>query len=509
MPELTDTSNNDDRELNELLNEADRRKARDDRKFFVWNFLRTFDPRPEAYPHDLDFELYGFQEGFIEDVYEAIINGHDLFIEKSRDMGASWCVLAVIFWCWIFKPGFQALLGSRVEEYVDNGEVDSLFGKLEYFCRSIKDKKILPKGFDINKHKRYMHLSNPDNGNAILGGAASKNFARAGRYSVVMFDEFGFWAHARQSWTAASQSARCRIAITTPPDEPSYAKVIRFSGKIKVITLHWSLHPHKDQKWYEGEKARLLPDELLHEVDISWEYSAKSRPYPESDNLVFGDYPYDPTVPLYKSIDLGLDGVAVGWYQPVRNSDWWTLVECFEKADEMIDWFYPIFGLPIESGRFNYTDDELEFIEQVKFWRKDAIYFGDPSGKQRHIESKESAYQRLQRRGIYVQSNSKDNDWITRRDATKSLLPKLRVNDTPRTRWWHECMKLAHYPKRSEESQSTTPVTLPVHDFTSHHRTQTEFFSVNYKTYAGIIGGGVPGGKGRPREYDSSGRLLS
>ena len=74
-----------------------------------------------------------------------------------------------------------------------------------------------------------------------------------------------------------------------------------------------------------------------------------------------------------------------------------------------------------------------------------------------------------------------ENDWVHRRDATRRLFTHLVVNDTPGVRYWVECIKNAHYPKREETSQSVTPITKPVHDWTSHHRTQTEFFSVNYK----------------------------
>jgi uncharacterized iron-regulated membrane protein len=88
----------------------------------------------------------------------------------------------------------------------------------------------------------------------------------------------------------------------------------------------------------------------------------------------------------------------------------------------------------------------------------------------------------LYEHGLEVQVNTKENEWVPRRDAAKRMLPKLVVNDTPRTQWWMECMKNAHYPKRDEEtSQAVTALSKPVHDWTSHHRTQFEFFCVNYK----------------------------
>ncbi len=480
MSESNDTL---DDELNSLLVERELRIAREDCKEFISLFCKTFDPRPDVIPHDIDFDLYDYEEGYVDDLVSGIVNGGDLFVEKSRDMGVSWVTLAVLLWAWVNLDGFQALAGSRKEEYVDKtGDVSSLFGKLDYLIRTIKNPKLLPKGFDIAKHRTYMKLVNPENGNTIIGESSNKNFSRAGRYSVVFFDEFGFWPDARRSWQAAGDATKFRLAVTTPPDEPSYAKTLRFSDKIKVLTLHWKLHPKKDEDWYAYEKSRRNEEEVLHELDISWEYSSVGKPYPEINHVTLGQYAYDGTLPLYLSLDIGLDAVSIGWYQPVRNSNYITLVDAYENYGKIIDWYTPFFGKDIDS-KFTYTNDELEFIAKVKLWRG-GIFYGDPSGKQKHIESNISAYQILQDNfGIYVQTNDAENDWPTRKDATKRLLSHLRINDTPGTRWFLECVSSARYPKREEEtSQSVTPISKPVHDWTSHHRTQLEFFCVNYQS---------------------------
>lgn len=477
MSELETTSK---QELIELLNEADRRRAKKDPVFFIEHYLKTYDPRPEAAPHHLDFVLYDFQKRYVLELVDAITVGYDLFDEKSRDMGASWLALAVRFWFWCTADSYQSLLGSRKEEYVDDGTLKSLFPKLDYFIEHIKDPLLLPEGFDNKKHRTYMKLVNPANGNTITGESSNKNFSRAGRFDDVLFDELGFWPDARSSWTAAGDATRCRHAVTTPPDEPSYAKTLRHSGQVKVRTWHWTLHPHKDQAWYEYEKTRRSEEEVLHELDISWEYSGVGKPYPEIKNVIIGQYGYDATLPLYVSIDLGLDAVAIGYWQPVRNSNYITLVDAYENYGKLIDWYAPMFGKDIDS-RFTYTDDDLEFINQVKLW-KGGVFYGDPSGKSKHIESNVSPYEILQREyNIYVQTNDLENDWPSRRDAAKRTLSNLRINDTPRTRWFVECISSARYPKRDEEtSQSVTPISKPVHDWTSHHRTQLEFFAVNY-----------------------------
>ncbi len=55
----------------------------------------------------------------------------------------------------------------------------------------------------------------------------------------------------------------------------------------------------------------------------------------------------------------------------------------------------------------------------------------------------------------------------------------IEVNETTGTEMYLECMKNAQYPQRSENSQATSAVILPIHDWTSHNRTSTEYMAVN------------------------------
>lgn len=462
------------------LEELDRRRAREDPVFFINTYLMTYDPRPTALRPDMEFNLYTFQVSYVHTLVGHIIRGEDLFVEKSRDMGISWVTLAVFLWFWLFTAGFAAHLGSRIQDYVDDGTAKSLFWKLEYMIRKIRDPQLLPEGFAIDKHRSFMKLINPENGNEITGEAASPNFSRGGRYRVVLLDEGAFWRDFESAWTAAGDSTTCRVLVTTPADKLSYAKAIRFGGKVKVVTYPWNLHPDKDELWYQQQKERRTEQEMLHEIDISWEYSRAGRPYPEVDDVEFGKFPYDSTLPLYVSIDIGRDAVAIGYWQPVRNSDWMTLVDAYTNNDYIVDWYVPMLGGDISSGHI-YTDEDLAFIEHIRYWHK-PIFYGDPSGRQVHVESKRSAYDVLKEDyHIVVQSNTKDNDYQSRRDETKRLLKRVRVNDTPRTRYWKLCVQSAAYPEKAQNSQSTSEVVKPVHDWTSHHRTQTEFFAVNYR----------------------------
>jgi hypothetical protein len=88
--------------------------------------------------------------------------------------------------------------------------------------------------------------------------------------------------------------------------------------------------------------------------------------------------------------------------------------------------------------------------------------------------------------GIHVQSQTK-NDFYRRREVTKVYLQKgIEVNQGSRTEDWLEAVKSARYPQREETSQATTPIALPIHDWTSHGRTQMEYFFVNIDLYGNV-----------------------
>jgi hypothetical protein len=464
-------------------------KCKEDIAYFA-STLKTFDPRTSK--KDLKFELYPFQIDYANKLIEKIKTGEDGFVEKSRDMGVSWVTLLVIYWFWKFNKDFQCLLGSRKEEYVDDWTMKSLFPKIEYF---IKCDPTPP-----NYERKYMQLINKDNGSVIQGESANANFSRAGRYNVIFFDEFPFWPFQQSSWESAGDATPCRLAVGTPSPQPTYAKSLRNSGIVEVITLHWTLHPKKDQVWYEKEKGRRTAEETARELDINWEGSLEGIVFPEHVNCVFGKYPYIPEWPLYVSWDFGLDGTAIGWWQKNPQTGKWRRIESYFKTNKPIHYFLPFFGHPIEAGML-YTQSDLDLISKVKDYQK-ASHFGDPDVGKRSYQTKEMTSTRevLQQHSIYVQTNAQSNNFEDRLPVTKMFLQSgVEVDDTPGNKLWYEAIKSYRFPERQEGSQATTAIIKPIHDWSSHHATETQYLAVNVKSIPGkkrkkIIGytGGDP-----------------
>jgi hypothetical protein len=251
-------------------------RARRDPVFFFNQFAWTYDPRPEAKPNNFPFLTFPFQDDYIRELESAFNGVYDLHTDKSRDMGASWMVLTWIVYKWRFGETFNALTGSRKEDYVDNYQPDSLFGKMDYQIRSLPD-WLLPKGYNHQKHRTFCKIVNPESGNTIQGESANRDFSRAGRYSVILLDEFAFWEFGDSVWTATADSSPVRIVVSTPRGKNNKFGDLKFNSDIKKISLHWTLHPFKDEQWYANEKLRRTPREVAQELDIDYEASGSER----------------------------------------------------------------------------------------------------------------------------------------------------------------------------------------------------------------------------------------
>lgn len=469
-----------------------KKQASEDPIYFIDTFVYIFNPKQKEVANgQIRFKLFPFQKRLIRDMVYAIRNGEDLFVEKSREMGVSYTTLAVFMWFWLFEPASNFLIGSRKEDYVDNrrggttgNKEESLFGKLDYMISRLPV-YLLPEGFNPDHHFNYMSLVNPENGNSISGESSNPNFSRGGRQKAILLDEFAFWADDGAVWGATADTTNCRIIVTTPGIRPSKAKRLRFGKdgeKIKIVSILYTEDPRKDKVWLEEQRARRSTEDLNREVLLNWETSITGRVYPEIESAAYGAFPFLVNQQLYCSWDFGLDGTAFTFWQQNKANSKFRLIDSYENSDKPIQWYFPFFNAPIDS-KFQYTDDDLKAIEQIKNYPK-AIHFGDPDVKKRSILTGTSTRVELEHVKVYVQSTAK-NDFYSRREKTKVYLQAgIEVNSSVRNDYFMEAIKSSRYPVREETSQATTPVALPIHDWSSHSRTSMEYFFVNIENYS-------------------------
>jgi hypothetical protein len=223
--------------------------------FFINTFAWTYSPKDCPERPIIPFILYPFQEQAMLDILDAIGN-HDLLIEKSRDMGASYLNIYAMGWCWRFVPGFSGLFVSRVENYVDQaGNPKCLFWKLDFLLQNLPN-WLIPKGYDDSCRKQ-MHIENPETGGVIDGEATTGNVARGDRRTAILLDEFAAVPDGHRVLTSTRDATNCRLFNSTPSGVNSAFYDVRQLG-IKRLRLHWSQHPVKNIGLYTCDERGKL-----------------------------------------------------------------------------------------------------------------------------------------------------------------------------------------------------------------------------------------------------------
>lgn len=224
-------------------------RASTDPIFFFDSLCWTYSPKEHPDAPNRPFILWPFQEDVVRKINSAI-GKHDLLIEKSRDMGASWICMGVFFWRWMFFPGQSYLLGSRKQELVDkSGDPKSLFWKMDMLLNSLPS-------WMVPRHTRIqMHLVNEENGSTIDGESTNDDFARGDRRNAILLDEFPAVSDNGHRILSASRDAtNCRIFNGTPQGTSGAyydtRQAMAKNNPDRIVRLHWPLHPYKRKGLY-------------------------------------------------------------------------------------------------------------------------------------------------------------------------------------------------------------------------------------------------------------------
>lgn len=241
---------------------------------FISDWGITFDPRnvERGLPALVPFVLFPRQVQFIEWLHARWLCREDGLAEKSRDMGVSWLCVAFAVWMWTFHKGSVVGFGSRKEDYVDKiGDPKSLFWKAREFIGYLPA-EFQPEGFEQRKHAPYMRIINPANGSAIVGESGD-NIGRGNRTSIYFKDESAFYERPDAIDAALSQTANCKIDVSTPngAGNPFYRK--RHGGKVPVFVFDWHDDPRKNDAWYQRQCDMLDPVIVAQEIDRNYESS--------------------------------------------------------------------------------------------------------------------------------------------------------------------------------------------------------------------------------------------
>lgn len=452
--------------------------------FVYWcdNFAWIQDPEAElAEDKEIPFILYQYQEDAARHIIKAIEDGYDLPIEKSRKMGMSWLVIAILTWGWHFKR-WDVLVGSEKAAKVDTrGDMGALIPKARYLIET-QPRWLMPT-LDSKKYDKAMLLINPNNDSKLKGDTNSTEFGRGDRAKVVLMDEFTAWLQTdKQAWASSSSTAKCRIALSTPNYRGKncyYFQVVANAKKkgLPYLRLHWTLNPifasdleydelgQPTSSWYRNEcKRSASPQEIAAELDINYDAAAMGKVFPDFDyetNIV-ENLEYNPNLPLYCSWDFGLDQTAILWIQPDSKN----------RTINIIDEY-------VNDGTSTAGSDIYTYIDVVdsKSYQQ-AIHFGDPhSGNNRNLAARGASNGSiLIRNGIRFKKFNKVPKINERISAGRNLIKQLRISD--------KCiLAIDMFTEWSMKKQLTGNSTgqIPEHNIHSHIGDAYSYFCWGYQ----------------------------
>lgn len=354
--------------------------------FWINAFVWTYDPRGDRYASlgyetsHMPFITWDFQDKYVGDIVSAIEGSYDLLTEKSRDMGASWLIMAVFTWFWLFHgPGNDFLIGSRKQEYVDQkGNMSTLFQKIRYILHRLPV-WMLPAGFSFDKHDNYMRLENPETGSMIHGESNNDNFGTSGRVRACMLDEYSKWKHTDEAaWQSLSDVTACKLPVSSANGRTNHFYKLRSgeAGEIKKVKLHWASHPLKDNDWYDAEKKRRSPSDLAAEVDIDYSASVSNKAFPTFRFETHCNEPVmlNPTAPINLMCDFNITPMCWAIGQHSAGVDYFPMEHVSNLAMTTAEH---------ATALFKRLDDHRTKIMHV---------YGDASGKNRSVYSKSSNY---------------------------------------------------------------------------------------------------------------------
>lgn len=241
--------------------------ARGDILFWVNAFVWTLDTRDKVNTTS-PFITFGYQDEAILTLLHSILPfgdqpQHDVVVEKSRDMGATWMCSLVFLWLFLYHDDiFSLFCMSWAEKYVDGG-FDSIMGKMDFVIERLPE-WMLPGGTRQSIRRVKLSFENLLTGSTITGSATSSRSGIGGRYSAMFFDEFAAVAEAEDIWTKTADCTNARIFNSThygsqtvfnriceqSKKEEQEAKEGKGKVTIRRVAMHWTRHPWKAEGLY-------------------------------------------------------------------------------------------------------------------------------------------------------------------------------------------------------------------------------------------------------------------
>lgn len=275
--------------------------------YFMKNYVKIVHPTKGLIP----FILFPFQEDTLRKFDENRFN----IILKSRQMGLSTLSSAYIAWFMLFQRNRNILaMATKL------GVAQNLVKKVKTILKNLPDWMIANTSDIRINNTQSIELHN---GSVFKASTKSPDAGRSEALSLLVLDEAAHIAGMAEIWKSIAPTitlgGRC-IALSSPNGVgnwfyETYKDAEEGRNDFCPIRLHWSLHPERDDAWFEKETRNMSARDVAQEFSCS--FLASGLTLIESDDILRIEKT-DICEPLYRT---GFDRNLWIWeeYEP-KNS---------------------------------------------------------------------------------------------------------------------------------------------------------------------------------------------
>lgn len=385
------------------------------------------------------FFLFEYQKKIILKLLEAEqdTQEHTILVDKPREMGVTWVILAYLYWRWLFTPQWSGFILSRTEAEVDDGSTspdNSIFGKFRWLMERTPA-FIMPEGFQPKGRKgtstdMMLKLMNPVMQASLNGSTTNASAGRSRRYSITFVDECFYIENFWQVITSLESVSRVKILASSAREGSKFKKFVEScKERGDYISLAWQDHPWKDEEWFKElqRKAEYNP-EVLREAVVSYAVNPKSQYYPQIAQSKVAVLEYDKNRPLFCSLDIGRgDLTVIIWWQYDGMN--FKIIECYANNNKDLEWYVPFLNPESNYNPDAYkTQVQQKILAKVRTWRKPVAFFGEQDHFKKSMSSNKSCADLLALNKVRLSYNQYAITYEPRRKATAQILPMTIFN---------------------------------------------------------------------------------
>lgn len=230
-------------------------KCGKDPNYFFKNYIKIQHPIRGLIP----FEMFPFQEDCVDEFLEHRFN----IVVKSRQLGLSTLVAAHAVWMAIFQKEKNILIIATKLSVAQN-----FINKVKTMIRSLPSWMLLAEIVEDNKQKiKFSH------GSEIKAVPTSEDAGRSEALSLLIIDEAAFVRNFDTIWTGIypTISTGGRVIILSTPNgvggqyHKLYVDAEAGLNEFNPINLPWSVHPERDNEWFEKTTKNLNKRQIAQE----------------------------------------------------------------------------------------------------------------------------------------------------------------------------------------------------------------------------------------------------